>query len=129
VDKLLRLKEWLSLDDAARRLEIAFGESVSVADLLQLGLEGSLKISVRFVNREFGKVGWRVPYNQSKKNLVELGSNGFALRILHEFTGYDDELPGTEDLVKSRKLGIIVNDELAVWPYHVSLMICDSVRQ
>lgn len=43
--KLYKLKNWYSLEDAARRLTITLGEDVSVNDLLQLTLEGHLPLS------------------------------------------------------------------------------------
>jgi hypothetical protein len=50
VSKLFNLKQWLPLEDAARHLSIVFGEVVTVPDVLRLGLDGRLRLSVRFVN-------------------------------------------------------------------------------
>jgi hypothetical protein len=40
VKKFLNLKPWLTIADAARHLSILFGEDVSDADVLRLGLDG-----------------------------------------------------------------------------------------
>ena len=48
--KLLNLKPWLTIPDAARRLSVSFGEDVTEADVLRLGLDGHLTLSVNFVN-------------------------------------------------------------------------------
>lgn len=55
MSKLFKLKEWLTLADAARHLSIVFGEQVTEADLLRLGLDGRLRLSVHFVNKARGR--------------------------------------------------------------------------
>jgi hypothetical protein len=46
LSKLLKLKEWLTIPDAARRLSILLDDEVSDADVLRLALDGRLKLSV-----------------------------------------------------------------------------------
>lgn len=50
--KLHKLKNWYSLPDAANRLTLTLGEEISVADILQLTLEGHLPLSwnMRYVS-------------------------------------------------------------------------------
>ena len=55
MSKLLKLKEWLTVEDAAKRLSISAGEEVSEADVLRLALEGHLTLSVYFVNHARGR--------------------------------------------------------------------------
>jgi hypothetical protein len=43
--KLLKLKEWLTVQEAARHLSILFGEEVGEADVLRLALDGHLRLS------------------------------------------------------------------------------------
>lgn len=50
VSKLEKLKGWLSIEDAAKRLSSSAGEGISEADILRLGLDGHLTLSVYFVN-------------------------------------------------------------------------------
>lgn len=57
MSKLFKLKEWLTVPDAAKHLSIAFGEEVSEADVLRLALAGHLKLSVNFVNHTQAKRG------------------------------------------------------------------------
>lgn len=57
MSKLTRLKEWLTLDDAAKHLSIMFGEEVAVADVLRLALDDRLTLSVNFVNETYALVG------------------------------------------------------------------------
>ncbi len=44
--KLFKLKEWLTLEDAAKRLTTSFEEEISEADCLQLALDRHITISV-----------------------------------------------------------------------------------
>lgn len=57
MSKLFKLKEWLTLADAAQHLTIVFGEDVTEADLLRFALDGHLKLSVNFVNHAKAKSG------------------------------------------------------------------------
>lgn len=50
MSKLLKLKEWLTIDDAARHLSMMFEEEVTEADIFRLALDGHLTLSVNFVN-------------------------------------------------------------------------------
>jgi hypothetical protein len=54
---LLSLKPWVTIPDAARHLSILFGEDVTEADVLRLGLDGRLMLSVYFVNPVTGCLG------------------------------------------------------------------------
>ncbi len=47
--KLLSIKEWLTIDEAARHLSTLFGEEVNKADIFQLALEKRLTLSIRLV--------------------------------------------------------------------------------
>ena len=56
---LYRFREWLTVPDAASHLSIAVGEQVTTADVLRLGLDGHLKLSINLVNgasAQFGKI-------------------------------------------------------------------------
>ena len=55
--KLLKLKEWLAVSDAAKHLSILFGEEVVEADVLRLALDGHLTLSVLFVNGASARCG------------------------------------------------------------------------
>jgi hypothetical protein len=55
MNRLRKFKEWHSVDDAARYLEIGLGERVTSADVLRLALDGHLKLSVHLVNGAFAR--------------------------------------------------------------------------
>lgn len=71
VSKLFKLKEWLTVPDAARYLSIAFGEEVTDADVLRLALDGHLKLSVNFVNHAVARSAKWIPRSQYTE-LMEL---------------------------------------------------------
>ncbi len=54
MNKLFKLKEWLTLEETARRLTTSFQESVSIADCLQLALDGHITISVLIEKTKLG---------------------------------------------------------------------------
>lgn len=62
VQKLFKLRSWLTVDEAARHLTIVHGEDVSRADVLRLALDGHLTLSVNFVNRAKAYLGRVVPF-------------------------------------------------------------------
>ena len=64
--KLLKLKEWLTVPDAARHLSILFEEEVAEADVLRLALDGHLTLSVLFVNHTHARCGSIVPLERAK---------------------------------------------------------------
>lgn len=61
MSKLFNLKKHLTLDDTAKHLSVMFEESVTRADVLKLGLDGYLTISVDFVNQGDVLLGRLVP--------------------------------------------------------------------
>ena len=62
--KLFKLREWLTISDAARHLSIMFGEEVNEADVLRLALDDHLTLSVNFVNQADGRLGKVIPYEK-----------------------------------------------------------------
>ena len=50
MSKLFKLKQWLTIEETAKHLSREWREPVSDADVLQLGLDDVLKLSVNFVN-------------------------------------------------------------------------------
>jgi hypothetical protein len=66
VKKLAKLKQWLTVDDAARLLSISLQEEVERKDVLQLGLDGRLTLSVYFVNHAHGKFAKDVPSSEAR---------------------------------------------------------------
>lgn len=69
----------MTLSDAAKYLEGAFTETVSEADILQLALDGQLKLSVNFVNPVEVLLGTLTPKTEIPYETV-LGKNGQHFR-------------------------------------------------
>jgi hypothetical protein len=80
--KLLNLKKWLTVADAARHLGILFGEDVSEADVLRLALDGHLTLSVYFVNGARGRCGPAVRAEDSKCTIPEENLDDGTLLIV-----------------------------------------------
>src|SRR5216683_1880947 len=78
IKKLLNLKQWLTIADAARHLGILFGEDVSEADVLRLALDGHLTLSVYFVTAPEADVDpssvSRMHNGRFKKKILTIGS-------------------------------------------------------
>ncbi len=55
--KLFKLKEWLTLDEAAIHISSILGEPATVADLYRFALDDNLTISVDFVNHACARKG------------------------------------------------------------------------
>lgn len=68
--KLFSLKEWLSLEDAARHLSLLFDEEVTVPDVLRLGLDHRLTLSVWFVNHTYARKGKLVPLSECQMRIL-----------------------------------------------------------
>jgi len=67
--KLLKLKEWLTVPEAAKYLSTIFGEEVNEADVLRLALDRHLKLSVLFVNHAHAMRGDSfVPFKEWEEN-------------------------------------------------------------
>ncbi|WP_319588067.1 hypothetical protein [uncultured Desulfobulbus sp.] len=85
--KLFKLKEWLTVPDAARHLSIVFGEEVTEADVLRFALDGHLKLSVNFVNYTsamFGKcVAWNSIFDKEWLHHKSLGED-VDVELSHE---------------------------------------------
>ena len=76
MSKLLKLKQWLTLSDTAQYLSLAFRERVTEADVLRLGLDGHLTLSVHFVNGTRARYGQLVPLE--KANFLIFGRDDIA---------------------------------------------------
>jgi hypothetical protein len=70
MSKLFKLKEWLTLEEAASHISTVLGESVNVADIYRLALDNHLKLSANFVNGSQAKLGKRVKINDIKFNYI-----------------------------------------------------------
>jgi hypothetical protein len=55
VSKLLKLKKWLSIYDAAKQISATLKEPVEATDVLRLALDGHLVLSIQLVNGAYGR--------------------------------------------------------------------------
>lgn len=81
MNKLFKLKKWLSLDGAAKRLSESFGEDVSKIDVIQLALDGHLRLSLRLI-RDLYALRWykkpkdKIEYEEFKYHLgIDIGGH------------------------------------------------------
>lgn len=70
MSKLLSLKQWLSLAEAAEHLQTIFNEQVTVADVLRFCISGHLTLSANFVNHGRAKLARKVPFLEAGFTLL-----------------------------------------------------------
>ncbi|MGR6981772.1 hypothetical protein ACUHGC_10440 [Testudinibacter sp. P27/CKL/0425] len=81
--KIYKFKKWLTLEDAAKKLSLELEDEISVSDILQLAVDGELKISVYFPHDWTGIV-CDVTSDQKKANASYkdvIGLEGERVRI------------------------------------------------
>lgn len=81
MSKLFKLKEWLTVADAAKHLAIVFGEDVSEADVLRFALDGEFVLSVNLVNGARATGGELVPIDDASFEEVAISPNRPPTRI------------------------------------------------
>jgi len=85
MSKLFTLKQWLTMPDAARHLSGVFGEEVSEADVLRLGLDGHLTLSVNFVNGAAAHLGKVISEEDAKAKVFSRDITNPLMREAREF--------------------------------------------
>lgn len=68
--KLFKLKEWITVPEAAPHLSTSIGEIVSEADILRLALDGHLKLSACFVSPHTARTGKIISSGDAKTKTV-----------------------------------------------------------
>lgn len=103
MSKILKLKEWLTVGDAAKRLSIVAGEPVTEADVLRLALDGHMTLSVYFVNHARGRSVRIEPLDSQPRALEgieDIASFGNVVEASNFFRKYRGELlPGDRDVL------------------------------
>ena len=82
MNKLLKLKQYLSIYDSADYLSATLEETVSVADIYELSLEGHLTISIRLTNQAYAKKVDLAPELELTNSEERFGSVQ-ALSLIH----------------------------------------------
>jgi hypothetical protein len=67
MSKLFKLKEWLTIEEAAKHLTTMLGEEVSIADIFRLALDKHLILSMNFPNGTYGNFGKVVSLENTKR--------------------------------------------------------------
>src|SRR5690349_7769485 len=82
VGKLFQFKRWLTLSEAAHYLSLVLRESVGLADILRLGIDGHLTLSVRLINGAKASIGRAIPIEEAKHQTLPApdGKGVFVLR-------------------------------------------------
>jgi|GEM_PF-1331791 len=57
MSKLFKVKEWLTVDEAAKHLSTMLGEEVVVADIYRLALDSQITLSMNFPNKTYANPG------------------------------------------------------------------------
>ena len=97
MSKLLRLKAWLTLDEAVSHISTVLGEPATVADLYRFALDGHLTLSVDFVNHANARKGKWVKTEEVQFYLIETDiltgeklENPISMPLNHELFVSDD---------------------------------------
>lgn len=101
MSKLFKLKEWVTIKDAARHLGQIVNEPICEADILQLALDRQIKLTVDFPNRAKAKLGRIVPYKDApiiEASLFDENKNlfyaeGYFLKEVKAGEVIEDETP------------------------------------
>jgi hypothetical protein len=75
--KLVRLREWLTVQETARHLATLAEEDVTEADVLRLALEGHITLSVNLVNHGKARCGGVVPLADAKRFEIPIRPGDF----------------------------------------------------
>lgn len=73
MSKLLKLKEWVTIPDAAKHLSTILEEEINVSDVLQLAVDGHVGLSVLLPNRAKALVGRVMPFKEVPRMELPLG--------------------------------------------------------
>lgn len=94
MSKLFQLKSWLTIEETANRLTTTLGEKVSVADCLQLAVEGHITISAMLDEGRYAIASQVIKTSQRKvceKWIIETNSDGAIIRTIAGDEFYSNE--------------------------------------
>lgn len=147
--KLFRLREWLTLPEAAKHLSGVFEEAVTDADVLRLVLDGHLTISANFLNGVLARRGKLVLHDEAfppEREFVPLeqriddiyegfqgvalnGDCGFALdlsepNLTHLFGVIDLSLMGAEIFDLEHQFQLLTGGSEVTIPSPEGVIVC-----
>lgn len=116
MSKLLKLKQWLTVNDAAKRISISADEEITEADILQLALDGHLTLSVYFVNHTRGRLGKIIPYEDTEWHFLKVPANTLEKKQKAEYEIDNRPIPPAleklyRDHPNSNELGYIASTD------------------
>lgn len=85
MNKLFRLKNWLTLEETAQRLSLTMEEEITVADCLQLALDGHLTVSALLSEGRYGVFARLIKTTQRiqmEKFIVRTDDTGATVELL-----------------------------------------------
>lgn len=85
MNKLFRLKNWLTLEETAQRLSLTMEEEITIADCLQLALDGHLTASALLSEGRYGVFARQIKTTQRKqfeKFIVKTDDAGATVSLL-----------------------------------------------
>ena len=85
----------------ARYLSVQFDDDVSEADVLRLGLDRHLTLSVDFVNHAYGRPGRLVPLSEAKRSTIPSLEPVSPITFLHGYLFDDSSVIEWEDKIMS----------------------------
>ncbi len=81
MSKLFKIKEWLTVPEAAKHLAIVFGEEVTEADVFRLALDEKLKISVYLSKPTKVKLVTKIPISTEFKVNIQYGKWALCTQV------------------------------------------------
>lgn len=85
MNKLFRLKNWLTLEETAQRLSLTMEEKITIADCLQLALDGHLTISALLSESRhvvFAELVKTTKRKQMAKSIISTNDSGAMVTML-----------------------------------------------
>lgn len=111
MSKLVKLKTFLRLDQAANHLSKEMGESVLISDLYQLALEGQLKLSLHFISHVNCRLVEVISEDEAKEDIFANRMN--TLKCLEYALKHKDETVTKSDEINIQSLiNICRNDSI-----------------
>lgn len=89
MSKISKLKQWFTLEDAAKEISKSAKEEITEADILQLALDGRLTLSVYFVNYAKGRLGKIIPYEDTEWHFIKIPASSLEEK-LKSITDFDN---------------------------------------
>ncbi|MHC8321234.1 hypothetical protein ACYZT4_11120 [Pseudomonas sp. GB2N2] len=120
MSKLRKLREWLTIDEAAKQLSISLREEVNEADILRLALDDHLTLSVYFVNHARGRPA----------RIEPLANQPPILKEAEDFlAGHADTLSGSPEETKKWLSDFVRNYRGDLLPNGIEVLVLEGDGQ